>query len=164
MRIWWYRGFRGVRDVVNDLKYPHAASGMNSAPIVVPPASPVNGTPKHNDDRHRSFMCYKKDVSGQGFECAYEALRFAEQVSGLSRACGKVASSSSRGLRESITLRTADENSSGVRNAYYSSLAATGLPLSSFRMEEAKFTDDRWSGGGAEAKLLASSRRGGGSR
>jgi hypothetical protein len=85
-------------------KYPHAASGMNSAPIVVPPASPVNGTPKHNDDRHRSFMCYKKDVSGQGFECAYEALRFAEQVSGLSRACGKVASSSSRGLRESITF------------------------------------------------------------
>jgi hypothetical protein len=108
-------------------------------------------------------MCYKKDGSGQGFECAYEALRFAEQVSGLSRVCGKVASSSSGGLRESITLRTADENSSGVRNAYYNSLAATGLPLSSFRMK-AKFTDDRWSGGGAEAKLLASSRRGGGSR
>ena len=34
----------GVRDVVNDLKYPHAASGVNSAPIVVPPASPASST------------------------------------------------------------------------------------------------------------------------
>jgi hypothetical protein len=145
-------------------KYPHAASGMNSAQSSCHRRPQSMVPPQHNDDRHRSFMCYKKDGSRQGFECAYEALRFAEQVSGLSRACGKVASSSSGGLRESITLRTADENSSGVRDAYYSSLAATGLPLSSFRMEAAKFTDDRWSGGGAEAKLLASSRRGGGSR
>ena len=29
----------GVRDVVNDLKFPHAAGGVNSGPIVVPPAS-----------------------------------------------------------------------------------------------------------------------------
>jgi hyperosmotically inducible protein len=35
----------GVRDVVNDLRYPHSASGMNSVPIVVPPASPAIGTP-----------------------------------------------------------------------------------------------------------------------
>ena len=34
----------GVRDVVNDLKYPHAASGVNSAPIIVPPASPASST------------------------------------------------------------------------------------------------------------------------
>jgi hyperosmotically inducible periplasmic protein len=36
----------GVRDVVNDLKYPHsqAASGVNSGPIVVPPASPASST------------------------------------------------------------------------------------------------------------------------
>jgi hyperosmotically inducible protein len=34
----------GVRDVVNDLKYPHAASGVNSAPIVVPPASLASST------------------------------------------------------------------------------------------------------------------------
>ena len=32
----------GVRDVVNDLKYPHAAGGMNSSPIVVPPAAPTS--------------------------------------------------------------------------------------------------------------------------
>ena len=35
----------GVRDVVNDLKYPHAAGGMNSSPIVVPPAAASGGTP-----------------------------------------------------------------------------------------------------------------------
>ncbi len=33
----------GVRDVVNDLKYPHAAGGMNSSPIVVPPAAATSG-------------------------------------------------------------------------------------------------------------------------
>jgi hypothetical protein len=31
--------------VVNDLKYPHAAGGMNSSPIVVPPAAASGGTP-----------------------------------------------------------------------------------------------------------------------
>jgi hypothetical protein len=36
----------GVRDVVNDLKYPHAAGGTNSSPIVVPPAAATSsGTP-----------------------------------------------------------------------------------------------------------------------
>jgi osmotically-inducible protein OsmY len=35
----------GVRDVVNDLKYPRAATGMSSAPIVVPPAKATTGTP-----------------------------------------------------------------------------------------------------------------------
>jgi hypothetical protein len=35
----------GVRDVVNDLKYPHAAGGMNSSPIVVAPAAASGGTP-----------------------------------------------------------------------------------------------------------------------
>src|SRR5216683_1985833 len=35
-------------------------------------------------------------------------------------------------------------------HAYYSSLAVTGLPLSSFRTETAKFIDDRWSGRGDE--------------
>jgi osmotically-inducible protein OsmY len=36
----------GVRDVVDDLKYPHAAGGMNSSPIVVPPAAATSaGTP-----------------------------------------------------------------------------------------------------------------------
>ena len=31
-------GLQGVRDVVNDLKYPHSP-GSNSAPVVVPPTS-----------------------------------------------------------------------------------------------------------------------------
>ena len=35
----------GVRDVVNDLKYPRTAAGMSSAPIVVPPAKATTGTP-----------------------------------------------------------------------------------------------------------------------
>ena len=35
----------GVRDVVNDLKYPPAARGMNSGPIVVPPAASASGSP-----------------------------------------------------------------------------------------------------------------------
>jgi len=29
----------GVRDVVNDLKYPHVASGVDSNPTVAPPAA-----------------------------------------------------------------------------------------------------------------------------
>jgi hypothetical protein len=37
----------GVRDVVNDLKYPHAAGGMNSFPIVVPPAAATSGATPH---------------------------------------------------------------------------------------------------------------------
>jgi len=35
----------GVRDVVNDLKYPHAAGSMNSYPIVVPPAAATSSPP-----------------------------------------------------------------------------------------------------------------------
>ena len=35
----------GVRDVVNDLKYPHAAGSMNSSPIVVPPAAATSSHP-----------------------------------------------------------------------------------------------------------------------
>jgi hyperosmotically inducible protein len=35
----------GVRDVVNDLKYPYAAKGGNSSPIVVPPAAPASSSP-----------------------------------------------------------------------------------------------------------------------
>jgi hypothetical protein len=35
----------GVRDVLNDLKYPPAARGMNSGPIVVPPAASASGSP-----------------------------------------------------------------------------------------------------------------------
>jgi hypothetical protein len=35
----------GVRDVVNDLKYPHAGGAFNSSPIVVPPAATSAGTP-----------------------------------------------------------------------------------------------------------------------
>lgn len=30
----------GVRDVVNDLKYPHVATGVDSKPIVAPPTTP----------------------------------------------------------------------------------------------------------------------------
>jgi hypothetical protein len=35
----------GVRDVVNDLKYPHASGSMNSYPIVVPPAAATSSPP-----------------------------------------------------------------------------------------------------------------------
>jgi osmotically-inducible protein OsmY len=35
----------GVRDVVNDLKYPHAAGSMDSYPIVVPPAAASSSPP-----------------------------------------------------------------------------------------------------------------------
>src|SRR5258707_15226624 len=34
----------GVRDVVNDLKYPHPSGSANSGPRVVPPAASANGS------------------------------------------------------------------------------------------------------------------------
>jgi len=63
-------------------------------------------------------------------------------------------SSSSGGLQASIASRTANlattTRSPVGSHAYYSSLAVTGLPLSSFRTKTAKFIDDRWSGRGDE--------------
>ena len=99
-------------------------------------------------------MCYKKEAQGRASSARTKRCD-------LHNKCQDYRGLAGRSRPVLLAVWTADENSSGVRNPYDSSLVATGLPLSSFRMK-AKFTDDRWSGGGAEAKLLASSRRGGG--